>query len=339
LTDNGQLPVWQPGDEVPAWAAKLQEPFPASEIGVRPQLTCSDCSKSQKKFCGQTKWDVEHVLAKCPVCKQKISRAHMHLFYVGHADATGRLLDADPKWFWRPMARDIDPEVLKAAIATGDLAIVQTVIAAFPPKIDQIVTDAGRTERIMWIELVVHDENGNEVITPGVGDAIGKPWGPNALKEMIGDAVRNSGQRRGLALDLWRKIDLEQARKETTLALPEGYSAGAVFDQVGEENQDRPAKGRSTARKPREAPPDTGQAGVNPEAQAIADLAWKLRGDHVPPEELRVRTHTVAMKKGLLVLHCQAPWDTTQKVTVQMVIGRAREELEAHHAAQPAAQG
>jgi hypothetical protein len=45
------------------------------------------------------------------------------------------------------------------------------------------------------------------------------------------------------------------------------------------------------------------------------------------------------MKKGLLVLHCQAPWDTTQKVTVQMVIGRAREELEAHHAAQPAAQG
>ena len=40
----------------------------------------------------------------------------------------------------------------------------------------------------------------------GYGDAGGRK-GPNAIKEAIGDALRNAGMRFGAALDLWAKGD------------------------------------------------------------------------------------------------------------------------------------
>ena len=329
-TSNGQVSVRQ----VPGWAQILQQPFPVDEIGIRPQIWCTKCSKSDQKYCGETTFGVEHVRVKCKDCGQRVTRAHDHLHYVGHADATKRLLEADPLWTWEPMERDVDPDLLKAAIAGGDLAIINAVIAAAPPKLIelQVETSRGtRIERVMWIWLILHDEDGGVIRTPGVGDATGKPWTPNALKELIGDAIRNAAMRRGLALDLWRKIDLDQARKETALAVPDSASslAAALFDQAGEENQDPGAKNtRGRAAKP--APADNGgPAGINPEAQAAADLAYQIAtaGGEDAIGKLFAQ-HELAVKKKLLQLHCADPSDPAVQTQVVKVFARARATLE-----------
>ncbi len=96
----------------------------------------------------------------------------VHLDYVGHAALTDRLLDCDPLWNWEPMA----------------------LTEAGLPLIDGI---GG-----MWIKLTVCD-----VTRLGYGNADGKTGG-NAIKEVIGDALRNAAMRFGAALDLWHKGDL-----------------------------------------------------------------------------------------------------------------------------------
>jgi len=94
------------------------------------------------------------------------------LAYVGHAALTDRLLDADPLWNWEFVATD----------------------AAGNPIIDE---NGG-----MWIRLTVCG-----VTRLGYGDAQGKTGG-NAMKERIGDALRNAAMRFGAALDLWHKGEL-----------------------------------------------------------------------------------------------------------------------------------
>jgi hypothetical protein len=95
-----------------------------------------------------------------------------HLDYVGHAALTDRLLDADPEWSWEPFA--LTPEGLPALDRNGGL----------------------------WIKLTVCG-----VTRPGYGSADGKSGG-DAIKEIIGDALRNAAMRFGAALDLWHKGDL-----------------------------------------------------------------------------------------------------------------------------------
>lgn len=106
----------------------------------------------------------------------------IHLDYVGHAALTDRLLDADPNWNWRFFA--VGPD--------GN------------PVIDK---DGG-----FWIELTVCG-----VTRLGYGDAQGKTGG-NAMKERIGDALRNAAMRFGAALDLWHKGDLHGTDDEDTSA-------------------------------------------------------------------------------------------------------------------------
>jgi hypothetical protein len=348
MTSDYERPIWEPGDQLPRWAAKLQEPFPLAEVGLRPQIWCPKCRENKTvKYCGMKADErgsggVEHVRKKCGNCGQNITQAHLHLSYVGHAHITDRLLQTDPRWTWRPMGRDIPDEVMTAAIATGDHAIIQTVIAAYPPKIIELPPGpTGRVERIMWGELIVHDENGDEVVMPGVGDALGKTWDPNAVKEMVGDLLRNAAMRHGAGLDLWKKEDTDRNKREQSAAGADesaGYSARAGLFDDDSAAAAKPAATRSRARQA--APADTGQApGINPEAQGIADLAWRLREGGASLEGLRKATHEPATKQKLLSLHCQAPWDRTEKTTVLTVISRARTELEAQHAAQPAAQG
>jgi hypothetical protein len=100
------------------------------------------------------------------------SRGGPMLPYVGHAALTDRLLDADPMWNWAPLA--FGPEGL--------------------PVLDKL---GG-----MWIRLTVCG-----VTRLGYGDA-GEKIGPNAIKEVIGDALRNAAMRFGAALDLWHKGEL-----------------------------------------------------------------------------------------------------------------------------------
>lgn len=96
----------------------------------------------------------------------------VHLDYVGHAALTDRLLDADSSWSWEPLA--FDDKGLPALDGNGG----------------------------MWIKLTVCG-----VTRLGYGDAQGKTGG-DAMKERIGDALRNAAMRFGAALDLWHKGDL-----------------------------------------------------------------------------------------------------------------------------------
>lgn len=110
-----------------------------------------------------------HSKSKCSECGNWITSAHLHLDYVGHADVTDRLIAVDPLWTWEPLAFD----------------------AAGLPALD---VHGG-----LWIRLTVAG-----VTRLGYGDAQGKRGG-DAVKEVIGDAIRNAAMRFGVALDLWRK--------------------------------------------------------------------------------------------------------------------------------------
>jgi hypothetical protein len=101
----------------------------------------------------------------------KLPKGGIMLDFVGHGYLTQRFLDADPLWSWTPFA--VDDNGL--------------------PRLDE---HGG-----LWINLTI-----GGVTRIGYGDAGGKK-GPNAVKEAIGDALRNAGMRFGAALDLWCKGD------------------------------------------------------------------------------------------------------------------------------------
>ena len=130
---------------------------------------------------------------QCRECDGYHGLPAMHLDYVGHAALTDRLLEVDPEWTWDPVAFDQDGL----------------------PKLDGM---GG-----LWIKLTVCG-----VTRLGYGDAQGKT-GPNAIKEAIGDALRNAGMRFGAALDLWHKGDLHAAEEEQgKFERPEAAAAPAV---------------------------------------------------------------------------------------------------------------
>lgn len=166
--------------------AKLREPFPKEQIHQLPKIWCTGCSRSHTKVCE------DHRKAKCKACGNYITQAHIDLDYVGHAELTRRLLDADPLWTWEPLA--LDERGLPAFDENGGL----------------------------WIRLTVCGHT-----RLGYGDSQGKR-GPNAVKEAIGDALRNAAMRFGAALDLWSKSDLREAQSEhPKTAEDDGRSAPA----------------------------------------------------------------------------------------------------------------
>ena len=101
----------------------------------------------------------------------KLPKGGATLDFVGHGFLTARLLDVDPHWNWEPLA--FDERGLPLVDEFGGL----------------------------WIKLTVCG-----MTRLGYGDAGGRK-GPNAIKEAIGDALRNAGMRFGAALDLWSKGD------------------------------------------------------------------------------------------------------------------------------------
>lgn len=116
------------------------------------------------------------------------------LAYVGHAALTNRLLDTDQEWSWEPLALD-------------DRGL---------PAIDE---DGG-----LWIRLTVCG-----VTRLGYGDA-GQKKGGDAMKERIGDALRNAAMRFGAALDLWHKGELHQEQGPDVEAILRGIAGAASLD-------------------------------------------------------------------------------------------------------------
>ena len=157
-------------------------------ISMRTPFEPNHISKLPKP----TKQQTEEVKAnfkagvRCEICGGWHHPKVIHLDYVGHAALTDRLLDVDPSWSWEPLSINADGL----------------------PVID---SDGG-----MWIKLTVAG-----VTRLGYGDAQGKTGG-DAMKERIGDALRNAAMRFGAALDLWHKgiLHLEDDDNAVTREIP-----------------------------------------------------------------------------------------------------------------------
>ncbi|AUQ74788.1 hypothetical protein [Phaeobacter piscinae] len=128
---------------------------------------------------------------RCTICGGWHHKDVVHLDYVGHAALTDRLLECDPTWNWEPVAFDEKGQ----------------------PLLDQC---GG-----MWIRLTVCGQT-----RLGYGHSDGKRGG-DAIKEVIGDALRNAAMRFGAALDLWHKGELHRSDEPD-----EGNAAATANQQV-----------------------------------------------------------------------------------------------------------
>lgn len=176
----------------PTGLALLRAPFPPHQISKLPKGTKAqnECPADQK--------------VNCTICGGWHHPKIIHLDYVGHAALTDRLLEADPLWYWEPLAlRD----GLPAFDESGGL----------------------------WIRLTVC---GHSRI--GYGHAAASSYKDIGAreKEVIGDALRNAAMRFGAALELWHKGDLhlpqtisaEQAAELAALCAKNGWNATKVAE-------------------------------------------------------------------------------------------------------------
>ena len=138
---------------------------------LRSPFPDNQISKLARRGCTKEQWN-DAKKATCTICATYHSTAYaIHLDYVGHAALTDRLLECDPEWKWEPFAKD--EKGLPSFSKDG-----------------------------LWINLTVCG-----VTRMGFGSADGKIGG-DAVKEIIGDALRNAAMRFGAALDLWHKGEL-----------------------------------------------------------------------------------------------------------------------------------
>lgn len=142
-----------------------------------PAHQVSKLPKPTKRQTDEVRQDFKKGI-RCKICGGWHHPQVVHLNYVGHAALTDRLLDCDPEWNWEPVA---------------------TTEHGTP------MTDENGG---MWIRLTVCG-----ITRLGYGHPDGKQGG-DAIKELIGDALRNAAMRFGAALDLWHKGDLHGGHEE-----------------------------------------------------------------------------------------------------------------------------
>jgi hypothetical protein len=224
----------------------------------------------------------------CPICKGWHHRSAVHLDYVGHAALTDRLLEVDPFWNWEPSARD----------ANG--------LPMIDPK-----------DGLLWIKLTVCDKT-----VEGVGDAAGKTGG-DAMKERIGDALRNAAMRFGCALDLWHKGDLhvdeepvaEQQRKEPKL--PPANKPAPAKPAAAPAKKEEPAPAPAATAPAEEEPPfimpppmfqDLSEARTIDDFRGIVESFVKYRTDAKLSKPHQIQGWT-AIKQVAAKFHLR--WDAT----------------------------
>jgi hypothetical protein len=175
----------------------LLKPFSEEMVGKLPRIICRACSKNY----GECQ---EHKKAKCGECGAYTTPRHIHLDYVGHADVTRRLLEVDPAWQWEPVAED-----------ESGLPLLDT---------DDKGAPVG-----LWIKLTVLG-----VTRLGYGSCPSSQG--DAVKVLIGDALRNAAMRFGVALDLWAKGDRADPSAENAV------SAGGQRAQQSRQQAAAPVK-------------------------------------------------------------------------------------------------
>lgn len=105
------------------------------------------------------------------------------LDYVDHATVTRMLIDIDPLWTWEPMGINEHGQ----------------------PIID---TDDNGAPRAIWIYMTVH---GKTIPAVGTIERPGMKGYGDALKELIGDALRNGALRFGVCGGLWARSNWDDA--------------------------------------------------------------------------------------------------------------------------------
>ncbi len=129
---------------------------------------------------------------ECPTCGKTHALPAKHLAYVGHAHVTERLNKVDPGWYWEPMASDQNG--------------------------NPILSHGG-----MWIRLYVLGQM-------RIGFGASDNSGPDAIKEIIGDAIRNAAMRFGCGLELWMPSDGDDEVTELPAARQPHEGPGAHPD-------------------------------------------------------------------------------------------------------------
>lgn len=177
----------------------------------------------------------------------KIPRGGIQLDYVGHAETTDRLLTVDPEWTWEPFS--LDERGMPA-----------------------LVYDKNGWPIGLWINLTVLG-----VTRPGYGSCA--PGKQDAVKELIGDALRNAAMRFGVALALWSKDELEStlvqpSKEEVTSSdaaggsTPPTQASPRVASEPSQAKPTRIAKGERETEAAEGTPADAAASPANhPRAQ------------------------------------------------------------------------
>lgn len=210
-------------------SAVLMKDFSDEQLGHKPVTWCKACTDAVKARRGEKSCD-RHRANFCQKCRTTITEAHNCLTFVGHADARARLCEADPGWTWEPFE--------------------------FPGVGALIVVDGSPVG--LWIKLTI-----GGVSKPGFGSVDkGKA---EAMKELIGDALRNAALSFGVAWKLWAKGERTDANQ--------GESPSANGNAVN-------GNGHSNGHTVRPAAAETapsGPAELDPDAQPYADEAHEAR--------------------------------------------------------------
>lgn len=222
----------------------LMKDFTAEQMGHKPATWCRQCSEVVRSRKGKSCTD--HREIRCDKCKTKITEAHVCLDFVGHADVRARLCEVDPEWTWAPFE--------------------------FPGTGSLVLNDGQPVG--LWIHLTI-----GGVSKPGYGSC--EKGKSEAVKELIGDAIRNAGLSFGIAWKLWAKGE----RSSNDSASANGQQQGESFEgatpapaRQRAEGNGQPASGQAV--RPAQAPrPAAAQPGgePDPDAQPYADEAHEAR--------------------------------------------------------------
>lgn len=211
-------------------SAVLMRDFSDEQLGYKPVTWCKACTDAVRSRQGKSCQN--HRDSFCQKCKTTITQAHNCLTFVGHADARARLCEADPEWTWEPFE--------------------------FPGTGALIVVDGSPVG--LWIKLTI-----GGVSKPGFGSV--EKGKAEAMKELIGDALRNAALSFGVAWKLWAKGERTDANQGEG---PAGNGSQANGSSRPNGQTVRPAASDAP-------PPPPGPKELDPDAQPYADEAHEAR--------------------------------------------------------------
>ena len=129
-----------------------------------------------------------------------IPRGGVELSYLGHADTTRALIETDPFWTWEPMAYDDHGA----------------------PVLER---DANGNPIGLWGWLTICG-----VRRPAYGSC--EPGKREAVKELIGDLIRNGALRAGCGGALWSKADRSISDEQVREIVAAAEAAGLTADEA-----------------------------------------------------------------------------------------------------------